>query len=115
MQVRMNMLNNWLPGEKLDVWVARHAGRQPASFYGFEQEEASVSPDEVNQPFAVGPLRSPVHGRNSSWWISLRIFSDVLGDIYFVNINSFEQEDAPMTSNGINQPFVVRTRGTITV
>lgn len=46
-QVRMNMLNSWLPGERLDVWVARHAGRPPAAFYGFDIEDAPMHLDEV--------------------------------------------------------------------
>jgi hypothetical protein len=43
----MNMLNSWLPGERLDVWVARHAGRPPAAFYGFDIEDAPMHADEV--------------------------------------------------------------------
>ena len=50
----MNMLNNWLPGERLDVWLARHAGRPPAAFYGFDQEGASMTAEEVEAPFEVG-------------------------------------------------------------
>lgn len=53
LQVRMNMLNNWLPGERLDIWVSRHAGRPPAMFYGFEQDDAAVLPEEVQAPFSV--------------------------------------------------------------
>ncbi len=49
----MNMLNNWLPGERLDIWVSRHAGRPPAMFYGFEQDDAAVLPEEVQAPFSV--------------------------------------------------------------
>ena len=52
-QVRMNMLNNWLPGERLDTWVARHAGRPPAVFYGFDIEDAPMHADEVAAAAAV--------------------------------------------------------------
>lgn len=49
----MNMLNNWLPGERMDVWVARHGGHAPAMYAGFDQADAPASTEEVDGPSAV--------------------------------------------------------------
>lgn len=52
-QVRMNQLNFWYPDERLDVWVARHAARPPAEFYGFDVEGSHMAPDEVQPAVEV--------------------------------------------------------------
>lgn len=49
----MNMLNNWLPGEQMDVWVSRHGGHAPAMFAGFDQADAPASTEEVDGPSVV--------------------------------------------------------------
>lgn len=49
----MNQMNNWYPDERLDVWVARHAGRLPAEFYGFDVKMAVVTHGEVQPAVEV--------------------------------------------------------------
>ena len=49
----MNMLNNWKPGERLDVWLSRHAGMPPAPYFGFDQVSTPVTMEEVTGPYTV--------------------------------------------------------------
>ena len=34
LQIRFNQLNSWVPGERLDVWIARYRA-QTGSYHGF--------------------------------------------------------------------------------
>lgn len=52
-QVRLNMANSWAPGERTDVWVARHCARRPAAFYGFDVQAASMTDGEVESLYSV--------------------------------------------------------------
>ena len=49
------MANNWAPGERTDVWVARHCGRRPAAFYGFDVDAAAMTDREVDALSSVRP------------------------------------------------------------
>lgn len=53
------MANNWAAGERTDVWVARHCGRRPAAFYGFDVEVATMTDGEVNALYLVPPSPFP--------------------------------------------------------
>jgi len=63
--VRLNMANNWAAGERTDVWVARHCGRRPAAFYGFDVEAATMTDGEVNALY-LGARAVVLMGGNAS-------------------------------------------------
>lgn len=52
-QVRMNMANNMAAGERTDVWVVRHCGRQPGEYYGFDVSTARMYDGEVANLYTV--------------------------------------------------------------
>lgn len=56
LQIRFNELNNWDPGQPLDVWIARYRG-QTASYYGFRDSKrrGGISQTKANIAASVSP------------------------------------------------------------